>query len=121
MIDWLSRFGAALNVWINGVRQSNAKALITLALYVGTFLVWAICSLAKINLDETSFAMWLGFLAALGGFSLATFNKERTTDYGYVERQNAGKPTTVVQTPEATITGSPVKVESPKPSDSSSS
>lgn len=111
MIDWLTRFGAAFNAWVNGIRQANAKALAAIYLYEGTFVVWAIATLAGIPIDLATFGLWLGFLAALGGFSMATFKQERTTDYGYVERQNAGKPTTVVQTQEATVTGSPVKVE----------
>lgn len=112
MIDWLSRFGGALNVWLNGIRQANAKAIAAIGLYIGTFIVWAVCAIARIPLDVTAFGLWLGFLAALGGFSMAQFKQERTTDYGYVERQNAGKPTTV-NAETATVTGSPVKVDTP--------
>lgn len=111
MIDWLAKFGTALNGWVNTIRQTNAKAVVTLALYIGTFFVWAIATLLKIGVDLTAFGMWLAFLAALGGFSLQQFRSERTTDYGFLERQNQGKPSTVVQTDNATVTGSPVKVE----------
>lgn len=111
LIDWLTRFGASFNGWINTVRQSNAKALAIIAIFLGTFLVWAIATLLELKVDAVIFPMWLAFVAGLGGFSLAQFKQERTTDYGYVERQNAAKPTTVVQANTAEVTGSPVKVE----------
>lgn len=103
MIEWLSRFGAAFNVWVNGIRQANAKALAAIYLYEGTFVVWALAVLLEKPIDLAAFGLWLGFLAALGGFSYKQFKDERTTDYGYVERQNAGKPaqlptTTTVET-----------------------
>lgn len=113
IVDWIGRFGKVMNDWMNNVRTTNAKAIVTLALYVGTFAVWGLCSLYKIEIDLTSFGMWLAFLAGLGGFSLAQFKNERVTDYGYVERKNQGAPTTVVQTPKAEVTGSPVSVEPP--------
>lgn len=115
IVDWLGRFGKMFNGWANDVRSTNAKALVTLALYLGTFLVWGICSVYKLGFDETSFGMWLAFLAGLGGFSLAQFKNERATDYGALERQaaiEAAKSSgTVVNATAATVTGAPVKVE----------
>ena len=89
MIDFLSRFGGAINGFVNAVRTTSWKALIPLGLDVLTFFVWAICAIQKIEIDKGAFAMWLGFLAGLGGFALASFNVERKTDYGALERQAA--------------------------------
>lgn len=108
MIDWLSRFGAAFNTWVNGIRQANAKALAAVYLYEGTFVVWALATLLEKPIDLAAFALWLGFLAALGGFSYKQFKDERITDYGYIERQNQ-RPAPVAPTTTTTETVGPSK------------
>ncbi len=118
-VDWLGRFGTMFNAWANDVRTTNAKALVTLALYLGTFVVWAICSIYKLGFDETSFGMWLAFMAGLGGFSIAQFKTERTTDYGAmklqadIERAKSGAAPTTVNAETANVSGSPVEVKPP--------
>lgn len=114
-IDWLARFGKAFNDWNNTIRQANFKANITVMLYVGTFFIWGLAVLREKEIEITAFGLWLGFLAALGGFSLKQFKDERTTDYGYVDRQaeiekakRSGAPSTTVNAP-----GSAVDVAAP--------
>jgi hypothetical protein len=121
-VDWFARFGKAFNDWINNIRQANAKAVATVVIFLGTFVVWGIATLLELKIDPVIFPMWLAFVAGLGGFALATFKNERATDYGAmkiqadIERAKAGgAPTTVVNTPNAQVTGSPVSVEQPQP------
>lgn len=110
MIDALGRFGAVFNDWLNKLRTTNAKALATIALYIGTYLVWAACTLMKIPIQMEAFTLWLVFCAALGGFSLSQFKTERTTDYGYLDKVKPN-PSTVVNSAETKVTGAPVTVE----------
>lgn len=78
--------------WLNSVEVTRYKAVITVWLWIGTFLIWAGCAVARIEMHEVSFGLWLGALAGLTGFSYAQYKSMRTTDYGYVERQQGGKP-----------------------------
>lgn len=75
--------------WLNALETTRYKLVIAVWLCVGTFLVWAICALFTIAMEEVSFGLWLTFLAGLIGFSFAQYKTMRTTDYGYQERQAA--------------------------------
>lgn len=116
-VAWLKDFGEVMNGWVNNLRQSNAKAVVTLVLYAITAVTWAFATLDAVKIDPVIFPMWLAFLAGLGGFSLAQFKNERATDYGAMERQaaiEAAKASgTVVNSAATTVTGAPVKVEAP--------
>lgn len=86
MIDNLARAGAAFNAWMNAVRSQSAKTLLFVVLSLGTFLVWAICSIWMRTLDIATFGAWLAFVAAVGQIALSGFKTERLTDYGYLDR-----------------------------------
>lgn len=103
MIETLSRAGSAFNGWMNSVRQQAAKTLLFVVLSLGTFAVWAVCSLVQRTLDIATFGAWLAFVAAVGQIALSGFKTERLTDYGYLDR--GGTPPVKGATPGAT--GSP--------------
>lgn len=107
------------NSVLAGLPSTNFKIVTTVALYFLTFFAWAAAVLLEKPIDEFTFGLWLAFLAGAGGFALAQFNRQRATDYGALERQaeieraKHGQPSTVVNTPKATVVGSPVSVEKP--------
>lgn len=86
MIATFARAGAAFNIWMNGIRQQAAKTLLFVMLSLGTFTVWAICSVAQRTLDIATFGAWLAFVAAVGQIALSGYKTERLTDYGYLDR-----------------------------------
>lgn len=122
MIDFLGRFSTTFNEWLNKINSTNAKAVGTIGLYFLTYFLYAAAVLLVKPIDNVAFGMWLGFLAGLGGFSLAQFTKQRVTDYGAMERQAAierakasAGPSTVVSSSDTKVSGSPVTIETQEP------
>ncbi len=115
--EWLENSALA------GLPSTNFKVVTTTALYFLTFVAWAAAVLLEKPVDEFTFGLWLAFLAGLGGFTVAQFKAQRSTDYGAMERQaeieraKAGGPKAgvTVNANEANVTGSPVKVSDQPP------
>lgn len=111
--EWLENSALA------GLPSTNFKVVTTTALYFFTFLAWAAAVLFEKPVDEFTFGLWLAFLAGLGGFTVAQFKAQRSTDYGALDRQaeieraKAGGPKAgvTVNTKEATVTGPSATVE----------
>lgn len=58
-------------------------------LWIFTGLVWGVCSLAHIAIDNTAFATWVTSLTAYSAVGAFSAKNYRETDYGYVERKGA--------------------------------
>lgn len=105
------------NSWLAGLPSTNFKILTTVVLYFLTFGAWALATLLGKEIDNMAFGMWLGFLAGLGGFALAQFNKQRESDYGLIERKTAlelakagGPPATQINTTGDVKAGGPTTI-----------
>ena len=76
-----------VNTWIGAVASTNFKTLSGIALDFLTFFWVAWPRDAGHAINETALGMWLAFLAALNGIAYQQFSKQRTSDYGAMERQ----------------------------------
>ncbi len=120
-VSWKSGKEWMENSWLAGLPSTNFKILTTVVLYFLTFCAWALALLLEKPVDEMTFGVWLAFLAGLGGFALAQFAKQRSTDYGAMDRQieiekaKQSGAATVVQSAETKVTGSPVTVDGGAP------
>jgi hypothetical protein len=80
---------------LNQTNSTNYKTIAAVRMWTGTFFVFALCQLLKIEMQEHIFDAWLFSLALLSGISAYQYNKMRTTDYGYVERKQGVAPGSV--------------------------
>lgn len=99
--------------WFNldpATNTTTLKAVWSVRLWIGTFVVWAMVSLLILMVKPEHvpaillelFIAWLGGLSAFSGFSYAQYRTSRTTDYGFVERK-AGTVNTDGQTKEQPV------------------
>lgn len=117
MIDLLTR----LNDLVNKIRGTNFKMV---AVIILTFMVFAWAMFAPMlvaafgktfAVDVTVLGMLLAFLAAAWGISYQQFSKERTTDYGYVERAKVPPAPAPVSTTTETVGPSTTTTTAPAP------
>lgn len=74
------------------VNTTALKAAWSVRLWIWTGLVWGVATLSQRTINLEVFLAWLGGLSAFSGLSYAQYKAQRTTDYGYIER-NATTPT----------------------------
>lgn len=92
-----------LSEWVNSINPVNWKIALTgymqLVVVVAFALGWLgnvleqtfIAHLVTVDFHATELGIVFSFLAALSGVTAYGRTTERKTDYGYVERMNAGK------------------------------
>ena len=77
-----------LNKVTQGVPTTQVQVVVGGWLAFGTFVLYAILAIRATAIDAMAFGLWLGFVAACLGIAYKQFHAKRTTDYGYLERQN---------------------------------
>ncbi|MEO7102362.1 MAG: hypothetical protein ABI119_03390 [Gemmatimonadaceae bacterium] len=92
-----------LSEWVNSINPVNWKIALTgymqLVVVVAFAVGWLadileqtfIAHLVTVDFHSTELGIVFSFLAALSGVTAYGRTTERKTDYGYVERMNAGK------------------------------
>lgn len=73
--------------WLNKLNVVSYLKFYAVWICVGTFMVWAVCTLFALEIDKVAFAEWLTFVAALLGINLALTSVIRRSDYGALDRQ----------------------------------
>jgi hypothetical protein len=83
------------------------QAFSIVVFWLGWLIDIIICVVRKLPTDfhETSLGLMFAFLAGLSGFTLYGRITDRKTDYGYVERVNAGKVIDASTSPTVVATG----------------
>lgn len=96
-----------LSGWVNDINPVNWKTVLTGWMQFFAIVIvcigWLVDVVVRLrrgeqpDFHETTLGLLFGFLAGLSGFTLAGRITDRKTDYGYVERVNAGKATAAPQ------------------------
>lgn len=82
------------------INQTAYKAVWSVRLWIGTFVVFAVAVFASIHVEEVFFGSWLAGLSGFSGFAYVQYKTQRQTDYGFVERKAGMPPTgTTTETP----------------------
>lgn len=102
---------------LDKLNTTALKSLLFITAVAMTALVWAVCTLGGIPIDNATLALWLTFLTALGGIGAYTQKNYRETDYEYARIKagaNVPASTTTVQAGAVNVAAAQTTTEEAK-------
>lgn len=78
---------------LNATNSTNYKTVAAIRLWVGTYVVWAVCQIANVAMQEGVFIAWISALVGLSGVTSWQYKAMRDTDYGLIERKAKAEDT----------------------------